>query len=142
MGCFIATSLTYIFGTLLTANGNLFQLNIIAGSGMAFNLIMNLILIPRFHATGAAVSSLITQSASALLQILLVHRIFKFRVNKRLLFQLAFFIPSVVMLGLLSKIYFTNWIIASLGFMAVSAVIAFGIRLLHIKSILRILKYG
>jgi len=142
MGCFVATSLTYIFGTLLTANGNLFQLNIMAATGMAFNLTMNIILIPRFHATGAAVSSLVTQFGSALLQIYLVQRIFKFKVNKRLLTQLAFFIPFVIILGYLSKLYVDNWIVGSLGFMAASAAFAFGIRLLHIKSIFRILKYG
>ena len=142
MGCFVAISLTYIFGTLLTANGNLLQLNIMAASGMAFNLGINLILIPEFQAQGAAVSSLITQFATAILQIYLVQRIFKFKFNTRLVIQLLIFLPGVICFGWISKILFENWI-SGLFFMGMASVgLAFMIGLLHLKSIFRILKYG
>ena len=45
MCCFVAISTTYIFGTLLTANSNLKQLNIMALTGILINLTLNLILI-------------------------------------------------------------------------------------------------
>ena len=54
MGCFIPISTTYVFGTLLTANGNLKELNIMAATGMAINIILNLFLIPYFYSTGSA----------------------------------------------------------------------------------------
>ena len=38
---FIAVSTTYIFGTLLTANGNMKHLNYMAASGMCLNLVLN-----------------------------------------------------------------------------------------------------
>ena len=47
MGSFVAISTTYIFGTLLTANGSLKVLNIVAASGVLINVVMNLLLIPR-----------------------------------------------------------------------------------------------
>jgi O-antigen/teichoic acid export membrane protein len=50
MGSFVAVSVTYIFGTLLTANGNLKLLNIIAASGVVINVSVNLILIPIWQA--------------------------------------------------------------------------------------------
>lgn len=47
---FTGIAMTYIFGTLLTANGSLKQLNIMAFSGMVLNVVLNLILIPQFQA--------------------------------------------------------------------------------------------
>ncbi|NLA23541.1 MAG: oligosaccharide flippase family protein, partial [Bacteroidales bacterium] len=55
---FIGICGTYIFGSLLTANGSLKQLNIMAASGMALNIILNAILIPKFKAEGAAFTSM------------------------------------------------------------------------------------
>ena len=113
-----------------------------AGSGMVFNLILNAILIPKFMAQGAALSSLITQSITALLQVYLAQRIFKFKINVRLMTQLCIFIPMVILLAYTSKLIFLNWFLGLLLFSASSIVFAFGIGLLHIKSIVRILKYG
>lgn len=142
MGCFIASSLTYIFGTLLTANGNLMQLNMLAGLGMLLNLMLNLFLIPRFQALGAAVSSLITQSGSALLQMFLAKKIFQFRINRRLLAQIAVFIPVCLLSAWISSMFIENWITGVLLFSMTGVLFAFSIGLLHLKSIYRIIKYG
>lgn len=142
MGCFVATSLTYIFGTLLTANGNLMQLNLMAASGMGLNLLLNIILIPHFKAIGAAYSSLITQFLTALLQIYLAQRIFKFRMNYRLMVQLTIFIFSVFLIGVLSRNLFDDWIKGIFVLLIGGTLSAFAIGLLHVKSIFRIMKYG
>lgn len=75
--CIIPISLTYIFGTLLTANGNMRILNWSAFAGMLVNLIVNFILIPHLHARGAAIASLSTQSLMALIQTIIAFRILK-----------------------------------------------------------------
>lgn len=67
--CLIPMSFIYIFGTLLTANGNLKILNIISVIGIIVNVVINIILIPRLHASGAAIASLSTQSVVCLIQI-------------------------------------------------------------------------
>jgi O-antigen/teichoic acid export membrane protein len=95
MFCFIPISSTYIFGTLLTANGNLKQLNIMAATGMIINVTLNLILIPLFKVEGSAVSSLITQVLTAGAQIIMVNYIFRFHINYRLLSSLVLFIILV-----------------------------------------------
>jgi O-antigen/teichoic acid export membrane protein len=141
MGCFIATSLSYIFGTLLTANGNLWQLNIMASVGMVFNLSLNTILIPHFKEQGAALSSLITQFGTAMLQIYLAQRIFKFALNKRLLLQLFVFIPVTITFAWMSKTYIDHWLTGLAAFVSASATFALSIGLLQVKSIFRILKY-
>ncbi len=59
--CFIPMSATYVFGTLLTANGSLKYLNIIALAGMAINFGLNLVLIKHMGAKGSAIARLATQ---------------------------------------------------------------------------------
>lgn len=92
MCCFIPISMIYVFGTLLTANQNLRALNIIAGTGMLLNIILNIVLIPRFEAAGAAAVSLSAQTVTALIQIILVQRIFQFKLNGKLMISLTLFI--------------------------------------------------
>lgn len=66
--CIIPIAFTYVFGTLLTANGSLKKLNITALIGIGINIIINVLLIPILHAKGAAIASLCTQSVVSLLQ--------------------------------------------------------------------------
>ncbi len=95
----IPISFTYIFGTMLTANGNMKLLNITAIAGIAVNLAVNLLLIPRLQAVGAAVASLSTQSVVALLQVAIAIRQLKVPVRSLPLLQSLLFtvllIPSV-----------------------------------------------
>jgi len=67
----IPISMNYLFGTLLTANGSMKQLNITAAIGIVINVTVNLLLIPRMMACGSAVASFCTQFTVALLQFLL-----------------------------------------------------------------------
>jgi len=140
MSCFIPIASTYIFGTLLTANGNLKQLNIMASIGMCINIILNLILIPKFQALGSAYSSLTTQLLTGLAQILMVQRIFKFKMNYKILGILLLFIVLVVLLNYfairLPFNWVTNFVIAAGG----SFAFAFIFKLISIKNLFRILK--
>jgi len=72
--CFVAVSTTYVFGTLLTAAGDLRLLNRMAAAGALVNIGLNLWLIPLWKAEGAAWASLVTQVGTALLQVVLVLR--------------------------------------------------------------------
>lgn len=106
---FIAVSATYIFGTLLTANGNLKQLNLIALGGLVINFLLNLILIPVLMAKGSAIASLVTQFAMALLQVFIVQQVFRFRINYRYLFTLLSFFAGVVLLNLAARSISIQW---------------------------------
>jgi O-antigen/teichoic acid export membrane protein len=109
---------------------------------MGLNLLLNIILIPHYKAIGAAYSSVITQFLTALLQIYLAQRIFKFRVNYRLLVQLVIFVLSVFMIGVLCKNLFDDWLKGIFVLLLGGTLSAFAIGLLHVKSIFRIMKYG
>jgi O-antigen/teichoic acid export membrane protein len=147
MCCFVAISTNYIFGTLLTANGNLLQLNVLAGCCMVINISLNMFLIPRYHAVGSAYVSLATQIIMAVAQVLIVQRIFRFRVNYRLLITLGVFVMGVIGINILSKMFAYHedhhrWLV---NFMLMSGACicwAFLIRQISIKSMFRMMKYG
>ncbi|HEY4798978.1 MAG TPA: polysaccharide biosynthesis C-terminal domain-containing protein, partial [Bacteroidia bacterium] len=149
MSCFVAYSTSYIFGTLLTANGNLRELNLIAGSVILVNVTMNLFLIPRFQATGSAISSLTAQLLNALIQVLIAQNVFKFRINYKLILTLIIFTMGVILINYFSKTIHVNllsedhrWMANFALMVAASVIWAFAIRMLNIKSMVRILKYG
>ncbi len=138
---FVFISSTYIFGTLLTANGNLKQLNIMAAMGVILSIVLNLILIPKYQALGSAIASLSTQSFTGLIQIFLVFKVFKLRVNYKLLILLLIFAAGVLIIGVISRDLPYNWMV-SLGIMVtLSGVLAFSIGLINLKSIYQIIKY-
>ena len=140
MLCFTAQSATYIFGTLLTANGNLRQLNTMALVGICVNLLLNVILIPKYQAFGCAISSLITQFFTALVQIFMAYKIFKFHVNVRLLLALAVFIIGIIIFNMFSKSMTDNWFINFSVMTVFCGIWAFVSGLISIKSIFRFIK--
>lgn len=137
MCCFLAYSSVFIFGTLLTANGNLGQLNKVALSGMLLNIVLNLFLIPRFEATGAAVSSIITQYLTAGLQVLLAHKVFGFKFRWNLLFRYLVFTAGTLLLFQFSGNLAANWLPAGIIASALSVVLAFALMLIRPKELLR-----
>ena len=145
MFCFIPISTTYIFGTLLTANGNLKELNIMALCGMVFNVSLNFILIPRLEAVGASFASMLTQLFTALVQVLIAKRIFKFKFNTRLLSRLFVFIIGVIGINYLTHNFICvkfhlGWFTAFAIMGLASVLLSLAINLLSIKGILQILK--
>lgn len=140
MLCFTAQSATYIFGTLLTANGNLKQLNTMALVGICVNLLLNVILIPKYYAYGCAISSLITQFFTALVQIFMAYKIFKFKVNYRLLIALTVFIIGIITFNIFSKSISQNWMFNFVLMSTFCILWAFISGLLSVKSIFRFVK--
>ena len=59
---FIPMALGYIFGTLLTAKGELRLLNLISVGGLLLNVVLNSFFIPRWEALGAVYATIATQS--------------------------------------------------------------------------------
>jgi O-antigen/teichoic acid export membrane protein len=137
---FLPMCFTIVFGTLLTANGNLRQLNIIALTTLLITITMNSILIPIYGAKGAAITTLSAQLVSCVLQWLVV----RYSMNERLengawlkLLSLA-----IILLVLLYLKYSLDWNmvywIPTLFF--VWFVWTFSLRIIDLRSILSLLK--
>ncbi|MCK5765476.1 MAG: oligosaccharide flippase family protein [Bacteroidales bacterium] len=137
---FIAVSGIYVFGTLLTANGSLKQLNIIAGSAIVLNLIINIILIPKMHALGSAYASLSAQSISVILQAIIVQRIFRFKLNFPYLGSLLIFALAMAVAAHFSKQLPFDWYINLILLLAVAFVLSSILRLFSIKSFISIIR--
>jgi len=58
---YFMVAVAYVFGSLLVAAGKVRNLNLVFGSGLILNIILNVWLIPNFQAIGAATATLITQ---------------------------------------------------------------------------------
>lgn len=140
MCCFVPISSVYIFGTLLTANGNLKQLNIMASTGMVMNIILNLILIPRYQALGAAVSAITTQMMMSLAQVLMAQKIFRFRKNYKLIVAIASFITVSIFFNKFVSSLTLHWIIKFTVAAAGCFAFAFALKLISIKNLFRILE--
>jgi len=138
---FVFISTTYIFGTLLTANGSMKQLNIMASFGMLFNIGINFYLIPNFMAEGASYSSLLTQGLTALIQVFIAYKIFNFKINFLYLLKLSAFILVIIALGYFSKQISTDWKLNIVIFIVGSGILAFATKLISIKALYRIIKY-
>lgn len=109
MGCFVAIASTYIFGTLLTANGSLKQLNMLAITGLVVNIILNAIMIPRSGAVGSAYASLITQLLVIAGQLLMVWKIFKLNLQWSYMGKLLVFMTVTVVAGYLGEKLSWSW---------------------------------
>jgi len=114
MGSFVSISVTYIFGTLLTANGNMKQLNIVAACGVVLNLILNFLFIPHFQATGAAFTSLCVQFATCVIQFFIAKKIFNLHIGKVFWIKLMIFLAFINLFTYISTRLTISWV-ASFG---------------------------
>lgn len=137
---FIGICTTYIFGTLLTSNGSLKQLNIMAASGMLLNIGLNFILIPHFQVVGSAVASMITQIFTGLVQLIIAWKLFKFRINYKLLISLGVFVVLSYSLTAWLSTFDYNWILMVGISVLAGLIFAFATRLFTVKSITALIK--
>ncbi len=135
---FVGIASTYIFGTLLTANGSMKQLNIMAFFGVLLNVGLNLILIPRMQAYGSAYASLTTQLFTGAAQLILALVIFKLKPQFSYVLRIFIFTAVVIALAELSQ-NFDYWVYGYMAMIAGSVLFALFIRLISIKDMLKII---
>ncbi len=137
---FFSMATTYIFGTLLTANGSLRQLNIMAAAGMILNVSLNLVLIPIYKAYGASLAGFITQTITAVVQVIIAIKIFKLKYYPVFLYRLLAFALLTFILAALCSAVIQNWLVALSVFIVASSITALLLQLVHLRKILLLLK--
>ena len=138
---FIGISMTYIFGTLLTSNGNMRQLNIMATLGMILNILLNFILIKKFEVSGSAVASMITQILTASSQIIIAKYVFNIRINYKLISLFLLFIILYSASVYFAKEYIDNWIYAFLIASAFGLFLSFITGLFKLSEVFSFFKF-
>lgn len=122
----IPVSVTYIFGTLLTAGGQLMKLNVIAIIALGINVLLNIMLIPHLGVAGAAASALVTQVLVASLQFRICKKTFKLSVTQSEVlryFLLIFLVTGIAVLiqkfpgGILYKIFLSAIVSFAISFL-------------------------
>ncbi len=138
---FVPISISYIFGTLLTANGSLRALNFMALAGFLTNIILNCILIPKYQAYGAAIASLVTQVVTAIIQMILAVRILKFNVTRKFIFLTISYTFLIFISAYLINNYVENRMLGFSAIILFSIVLAGLFKLINIKFLYKIIKY-
>lgn len=136
---FLFVSISYLYGTLLTANQNLRQLNIVAAITVFINIGLNLILIPRHQALGAAIASVVSQGFYATTQVILSIRLVNIPSNRDILVKLSGFLVINLITAYLTLLL-PGWIpgLLLLAFSCAGSALLLGlIRPSEIKRILK-----
>ena len=141
MFCFVCVSTTYIFGTLLTAYGDLKTLNILALTAVVVNICLNLLFIPKWQALGSATASLITQIIVSVSQIIISKNKFKFKTSFTSIAQFTGFVFGVFLIAYCTNLYFLNWTLALVFFVLLSFTFALSIRMIPIRRMIQVIKY-
>jgi O-antigen/teichoic acid export membrane protein len=109
----------YIIGTFLVAAGKIKTLNKIVFVGVFVNVLLNLLLIPKYGPKGSAISSLTTQTIMALLHVLVLLKYFPLSIQTISFFK--FLLYSCIVYAIFFVVNFLNlkinsWILMSLIF--------------------------
>jgi len=133
-------AIVLIYGTLLTADGKLKELNYIALSGVVMNFILNFLLIPKYQAYGSAIATLITQGITALAHLILAKRFFNLTINWSVILKLIVLSCFIYGFGYFSSGMDYIWIAKAIttGFLALMLAIAIG--LISLPSIMNLIK--
>lgn len=136
---FLFVSASYLYGTLLTANNNLRQLNWLAALTVLLNISLNLILIPRYQARGAALASLTSQGFYALFQMWLAFRLLRIPPNGDILLRLGAYLTILLLTGWLTR-WIPGWVPGLLVMVALCPLTAWLLGLVRPSEIIAILK--
>ena len=139
---FIAISTTYIFGTLLTANRNLKELNILAFSAVALNIILNIVLIPKQQALGAAIASLVTQAYMAIAQVLITLLRLKMAPRLSYIVSITVYIALVFVTGWILQGNIHNWFAGAAVLLLAAMFFSVLTRLLKVRDLYKIVRFG
>jgi O-antigen/teichoic acid export membrane protein len=136
---FVAMCVMYIFGTLLTANGNLSILNKLAAIALLINIVLNLSLQPKLGAQGAAMAITFTHGFIALTNMYFAVRYLKLSLDLSFVFNV---IITLVLTIVVAKVCeFMNVPVATATVCVMGAVILmlFVTRLLKINQLKQLL---
>ncbi|MFZ5940594.1 MAG: oligosaccharide flippase family protein [Bacteroidota bacterium] len=136
---YIFIALSYIYGTLLTANGNLRTLNTLAGITVVLNFSLNLLLIPRYEAVGAAWAGLFSQAFYAISQIFLATKVVSLRTRADLILKIMAFPLLLILFTWLISTTGLIWYQAFFASLLAALILAFSLRLIRLKEIILIL---
>jgi O-antigen/teichoic acid export membrane protein len=140
MLAFPAFSLSNVYSTLLTANGDLKLLNRIAAAGVVINLVLNFLLIPQYDSLGAAFTACLTQSLLAICFIIFARRQTQLQRNLPWIGSFAFFLVLIVVFGYAVRLLPFSWMLQISLLLAIGSSTIFLFRFVSFDGVRRLLK--
>ena len=138
---FVAVAGNYIYGTLLTANGNLRRMNILFAVSIPINALLNAWLIPYYGAVGAGWATFATQSAVLLAQMELARSIVGLRFNATMAVRLLVFVVGISGVGYgLAHHFLLDWWVKWVLLFGVAVTLAFLLNLMEWRNALDYLR--
>lgn len=137
----LGMSVSYVFGSLLTANGNINLLIVITSIGMLIDIVLNYILIPEYQALGAAYASMSAHSIVLILLIISVLYVFRIRFGVVLLSKIFSYLLILTALVYLFDMLNINWILELCLYTICGLVLAFLLRLLSLRQMIAYLQF-
>ena len=122
---------SYIFGTLITAEGDLKFLNKIAVLAIIVNVLLNGVLISEYGILGAALATLVTQSLVSLIQWRTAAIKFNISYDLKQLVKGTIFIVGLILVSFLLNYLRIDWKIESIAIMFMGIVLTLGLRLIN-----------
>jgi O-antigen/teichoic acid export membrane protein len=136
---FIPMSVTFVFSTLLTAQKDLYHLNVFAGIALVLNVILNACFIPIWQSWGASLSTLITQSVFALLCYWRCKQLFGFKIQTTEGLKFAVFV--VILIGFFVVLKGIGSTVISLLLFGISAVLlCLALKIIHPQQVYNFLR--
>lgn len=135
MAALIPIATTYIYGTMLTAKGDLRTLNLIAAIGAVVNIVGNYVLIGDYGLKGAALMTLLTQSIVAMIQVIYAHRTLGLTFGRRQWRNLLLTVTLFPLWCRLNVELFDDWRIEIVVYLLGALLIALGTGLFSIKKL-------
>jgi O-antigen/teichoic acid export membrane protein len=136
-------SLQYVFGTLITASGDMRPMIYIALGGMVYNIALNAFYIPAAGAHGAAVASCLTQFFILVAQVAVVKQRFDVGDHKQLVVRTLLF--SLICVGM--ALFFSRQAIFDMPvayssglFLVLSFIAAIATRMLDVNRFIALIK--
>ena len=141
---FVAMSGTYIYSTFLGANGSVSSMNKGFTLAILLNVVLNLVLIPKYQALGAATSTLITQAFVMFMSMFLTKKALLLRGDTVWILKIIGFISSVILIdwALKTTHFMDNWLVQLAISIAASLLLALIFGFLNYKKIESILSGG
>ena len=138
---FACVGVSYVYGTLLTATMKLKPMNYILLGGLLINLVLNLILIPRLNAEGAAIATFATQAFVMTGQVILTINIFKLQVKfGQVLRMIVFVLISYFLVGQIYNFVGEEWIYGAIISLVITTIMSFLLGIVRKDMIFAVIK--
>lgn len=136
----IPVAMSYIFGTLLTADGRLFSLNLIAGAALFLNLGLNFLLIPKFGVSGAAITAITSQLLVATAQFIVCLKSYSLSFSRPLILSFILLVFASIFIAFMVDVFSIHIMIKILLSLMFSGVMVFVLKIVDLQEIYTLIR--